>query len=221
MAKCSNCGAEVPVDATFCESCGAKVALAAAAPPSPPSAYPSPPPAAAAPPAEKAGPPMKIIAIAVVVIVIVLGGVLFLASSATSGLELSLQSGNLTTDYGLYSLTITLTLNIDNPSFLPVEVTNDYINIKLRAAGREDSFFTGSIYGLRGSYSGSTMKTVIITIPLSEWYTSSNKYWIWHYGAWTNISTMELSMEGTLDTKCLFMTGTTTVNIPYKTITAW
>lgn len=221
MAKCSNCGAENLADAVFCEKCGARVTPMAetTSPPPPPAAPPAYPPAG--PPAVgKQGPPMKLIGIAVAVIVVILGGMLVVAGSATSGLKLSIQAGNVTTDYNFYSLTITLTLSIDNPSFLPVEVTNNYLDIKLRAAGREASFFIGMIHDLDGSYSGSTMKTIKILIPVNEWYTTTDKYLIWAYGIYYNYP-LELSIQGTLDTKCLFATGTTTVNIPYRAVTAW
>jgi len=221
LVKCSNCGAENPADAVFCEKCGARVTPMAAttSPPPPPAAPPAYPPAG--PPAVgKQGPPMKLIAIAVAVIVIVLGGLLVVAGSATSGLKLSLQSGNVRTDYGLGSLTITMTLSIDNPSFLSVDVTNNYITIKFRGAGREAIFFSGLIHDLDGSYSGSTMKTIEIIIPFSEWYTTTDKFYIWYYAIYYGY-TLELSIQGTLDTKCLFATGTTTVNVPYRTVTAW
>jgi len=219
MAKCSNCGAEVPVDATFCESCGAKVALAAAAPPPPPSAYPTPPPAAAAPPAEKAGPPMKIIAIAVVVIVIVLGGVLVLASSATSGLNMSLQSGTVTTNYslGVGDITITMTLIIENPGFMSVEIVNNYISIKCRSSGRDATFYSGYVSDLRGTYSGTTTKTVVVKLSAGTWQGDSSIVNVWLFGCWAE-RPMEMSIDGTLDTKCLFMTGTSTVSVGWTSV---
>ena len=218
MVKCSNCGAEVPVDASFCEACGVKI-TPAAAPPPPPSAYPTPPPAAA-PPAEKAGPPMKIIAIAVVVIVIVLGGVLFLASSATSGLTMSLQSGTVNTDYSLGvfgDITITMTLVIENPGFMSVEVTGSSISIKCRSSGREATFYSGALPGLRGTYSSTTTKTVVVKLSAGSWQGSSSIIDVWWYGCFLE-RPMQMSIEGTLDTKCLFMTGTSTVNVGWTSV---
>ena len=219
MVKCSNCGAEVPVDASFCEACGAKI-TPAAAPPPPPSAYPTPPPAAA-PPAEKAGPPMKIIAIAVIVIVIVLGGVLFLASSATSGLKLELQSGIVTTSYPLPGdLTMTLTLIIENPGFMGVEIVGNHLRIKCRSSGDEAVFWSGYVPELRGTYSGTTTKTITIKLPWGTWANDASIVNVWWDGCFFE-RPMQMSIEGTLDTKCLFMTGTSTVTVLWKSVTGY
>lgn len=220
MVKCSNCGAEVPVDATFCESCGVKI-TSAAAPPPPPSAYPTPPPAAAAPLAEKAGPPMKLIAIAVVVIVIVLGGVLVMASSATSGLKMSLQSGSVVTTYPLPGdITITVSLTIENPGFLSVEVTNNYITINCRSSGRQATFYSGYVPELRGTYSGTTTKTVTILIPWGTWAYDASISNVWWWGCLQE-APMQMSIQGTLDTKCLFMTGTSTISVDWTSVTGY
>jgi hypothetical protein len=226
MVKCTNCGAEIPTDASFCENCGAKVTPAVATPPPPPAAVPPPPPAATQvtypppPPTtpEKKGPPMKTIGIVVAVIIVVLGGVLFMANSATRGLSVSLQSGSVITTYPLPGdITITLSLNIENPGFMSVEVVNNYLTIRCRSSGRQATFYSGYVSELRGTYSGSTLKTVTITLPWGTWANDASIVAVWVWGCW-NEAPMQMEIEGTLDTRSLFLTGTSTVSVDWISV---
>lgn len=226
MVKCTNCGAEIPEDASFCENCGTKVTPAAAPPPPPaaappppptvtPPAYPPPPP----PTTEKKGPPMKMIAIAAVVIVVVLGGVLFMASSATTGLKMSLTSGSVITDYsmGIGDITITLSLIIENPGFFSVEVVDDYLTITCRSSGRQATFFSGYVPDIRGTYSGTTSKTVTINLPFGTWANDASIIAVWSWGCWAE-APMQMQIGGTLDTKCLFLTGTSNISVDWTSV---
>ncbi len=211
MVKCSNCGAELPADAAFCENCGAKApSMPAAAPPPPSPAYPTPPPAAA-PPVEKKGPPMKMIAIGAAVVIIILGAVLFMASSATSGLKLTFQSGQLITNWNTGDLTVSVTLKIENPSMFGVDVTSNYLELRLKSAGVEAKFFGGYVTEMVMSVSsGGSTTTITFNIPFNTWGNSVSMSTVWLNSVWSGFS-LSLSLSGRLDTKCLLFSGTSTV----------
>lgn len=226
MVKCTNCGAELPSDASFCENCGARVTpTAAAAPPPPaaaapppppttaPSAYPTPPP----PAEEKKGPPMKMIAIGGVVVVIVLAAVLFMASSATSGLEMTYQTGRVT--YASSGdMVISLNVDVENPSIFGVEVTSNRLVVRLKSAGMDATFFSGYVSGMtRTMSSGTNSITITVTVPMITWYYSSTMYTVLVY-SYVYGYPMDASVSGTLTTKCLLFTGESTVSTGWSSI---
>jgi len=222
MVRCNNCGAELPDDAAFCENCGARITPITApspppAPPSPPAAqpsYPPPPP----PPSEKEGPPMKMVAIGAGIIVLLLVAVVFMASNATSGLKITFQSGQLVTNWVTGDLTVSVTLKIEGAGIFGVDITSNYMTLRLKSGGMDATFFSGYAPRLVTSVPGGGITvTETFIVDYTSWWFSTSKAVVWANALWSGFS-MSLDLSGTLETKCLFFTGSSTVSTGWHTI---